>query len=629
MKKNHTVIFFFLLAVASYFSMVSAASYTLSVDADQKKGSWNKFYEKAVACDHMYTVISSAYGRNISNALKKAHDEAGFEYVRGHGILDDDVAVYSETNGTAVYSWTNLDKIYDSVVAAGMRPIVEISFMPGALASSSTAITNVWYNNYPGISCAPKDWTKWKDLIKALIAHLEERYGKEEVENNWFFELWNEPAWMYSCGGGDDGYIYLYDSTSVAIKAQDSLIKLGGPAESGGASSSAITSLLRYKKTMKYKVDFISYHRYANDDNTNYLSASVVNEFHKGIVDLCKSYSFSGLILNTEYGPSYTQGKWIHDNEMAASFAAKMIYLLNSNDTSSYPPPYSFGWWALSDIYEETDNRSASCAFSGCYGLLTRGDSSISQSWDVPKPAFNAFKLLHRLNTYKISCTGGTTSSPGVNAIATISENQDTVSVLVFNQEDDSLGNSATSDNVSLTISNIPFTKAKIEHWVVDKTHSNSFQTWVSLGKPSSPTSAQWTTIANAGALAHYDSVITDTTLSSGTYSKSFTQNYYSVGLIQIVNTNGSAIRQSKNYGSMKMQKISIKSDRRNIYLSIPDADDYSVKLFTTDGRIAASTKISGSGTHAIPMFKVANGTYMLECRGQSQRILKPIIIGK
>jgi len=629
MKKFKAGIIFGIIILAAEFSLVNATSYTLAVDAATQTGSWNRFYEKAVACDHMYTVISSAYGRNISNALKKAHDEAGFQYVRGHGILDDDVAVYSESNGTAVYSWTNLDKIYDSIIAAGMRPIVEISFMPKALAASATAVTNVWYNNYPGNSCAPKDWTKWKNLIKALIAHLEDRYGTEDVRNNWFFELWNEPAWMYSCGGGGTGYIYLYDSTSVAVKEQDSLIKFGGPAESGGNSSYEIEALLKNKKTKKCKVDFISYHRYANDDSVYYFSPSIVNDFHKAIIDQCNAYSFSGLILNTEYGPSYTQGKWLHDNEMAASFTAKMIYLLNSNDTATYPPPYCFSWWALSDIYEETNNTSASCAFSGCYGLLTRGDASISRSWDVAKPAFNAFKLLHRLETYKLSCTGGTTSSPGVNAIATISAKSDTVSVLVFNHEDDTLGNSATSTNVSLTISNIPFTKAKIEHWVVDKTHSNSYQKWVGMEKPSSPTSAQWDSIAAAADLAHYDSVITDTTIASKTYSKSFTQNCYSVGLIQITNVTGSAIRSNKNAVSMHVEKLNAAVAGKNICVTLPDAGNYNVRLFTTAGRQVASTRVSGIGAHSIPMFKVSGGTYMLECVGGAQKLVRPIVVGR
>jgi len=86
----------FMTGIISIYFPIQAIDYSINVNAGLKTGSWNKFYEKVVASDHIYTVISSAYGRNISNALKKAHAEAGFQYIRGHGILDDDVAVYSE-----------------------------------------------------------------------------------------------------------------------------------------------------------------------------------------------------------------------------------------------------------------------------------------------------------------------------------------------------------------------------------------------------------------------------------------------------------------------------------------------------------------------------------------------------
>ena len=75
-----------------------------------------------------------------------------------------------------------------------------------------------------------------------------------------------------------------------------------------------------------------------------------------------------------------------------------------------------------------------------------------------------------------------------------------------------------------------------MEHFVVDVNHSNSYQSWVGLGKPANPTAAQWMTIANAAQLAHYDSVA-NVTITGGTYTKTFTQNYYSVGLIQLTRT--------------------------------------------------------------------------------------------
>jgi xylan 1,4-beta-xylosidase len=616
------------MGVISFSSLSQAATYTISVNAGTKAGSWNRFYERAVASCHMYTVISSAYGRNISNALKKAHAEAGFQTVRGHGIFDDDVKVYSEdASGNAVYSWTNVDKIYDSITAAGMRPLAEISFMPNALASAQTHINSMWYNNVIGNWNAPKDWNKWKALVSAFITHLETRYGAAEVRNNWYFELWNEPSWMYGGGGGQSGYTRLYDSTAKAITATDPLVKLGGPAEGAGGSQSFIPTLIKHCKAANLKLDFVTYHDYANNNSGATIGTPGINTFHKGIVDACKAANFTGQILNTEWGATFTQGTTCLDNEQSASFIAKTIHMLNSNDTLAYPPPYTYGWWTLSDIYEETDNTGKTPAFSGCYGLMTRGVASIPQSWDVAKPSFNAFKLLHRLGAYKVSCTGGTTASPGVNAVATISATNDTVSVLVYSHIDATTGNSSTTDQVTLNLT-MPtgWTSARMEHVVVDINHSNSYQTWVGMGKPSNPTAAQWTTIANAAQLAHYDSVAT-VTITGGTYTKNFTQNYYSVGLIQLTRPGTSMVSTEKR--SVLFTKPDAVINGNDLHLNLPLLETYTVRLYSATGREVLERKISGKGTSVLSLAQLTGGVYLLECSGFGQKLVKTVIVGK
>src|SRR4029077_15864406 len=101
-----------------------AATVTLAVDAGASVGAWNRFYERTVAADHANTLLCTAYGRNIQNALRKAHIQAGFEYVRFHGLVNDDDAVYSEdAAGGPVYDWSSVDAVYDAIVAAGMRPL--------------------------------------------------------------------------------------------------------------------------------------------------------------------------------------------------------------------------------------------------------------------------------------------------------------------------------------------------------------------------------------------------------------------------------------------------------------------------------------------------------------------------
>ena len=140
-------------------SPVERPAVTLTVDAASPGAAWNRFYEGAVATDHANTILTGAWGRNAQDALKKGHDEAGFRYARFHGILNRDIGVYPDVapalaTETPDYHWTRFDQVYDAVVAAGMRPIVEISFTPPALASNATQLqAQLWYNGVsPNIS---------------------------------------------------------------------------------------------------------------------------------------------------------------------------------------------------------------------------------------------------------------------------------------------------------------------------------------------------------------------------------------------------------------------------------------------------------------------------------------------
>jgi xylan 1,4-beta-xylosidase len=618
MKKGKQMIIPFIMVLLLGFISAQAANYTLAVNAGTKGAAWNRFYERCVASCHAYTVLNSAYGRNISNALKKAHAEAGFQYLRCHGIMDADVGPY--VNATT-YNWANVDKIYDSVVAAGMRPEVEISFMPPALASGTSTL-GLWYNGVTANNQPPSNWTTYKTFITAFVTHLESRYGVTEVRNNWLFEIWNEPDWMYT---GLTAYLTLYDNTVQAIIAADPNVRVGGPAQSGPSSLGSISTLVNHCKTNNVKLDFVSWHRYANDNgySGSLCNANSINDFAKAIADQIKTLGFTGLNICDEWGPTYNTDRQ-RDDETSASFAAKTIHLLSSNGTT-YPPPYMFGFWTISDIYEEMNVGTQTAFREGNYGMLLKGAAGITQSYDVAKPIFNAFKLLHKLNAYTLTCTGGTTND-GVNACATISANNDTVSVLIYNHYNGGTANSGTSDNVSLTISGIAFTNARVEHFVVDKTHSNSYQTWVTMGKPAQPSATQWTTLANSAALAHYDSVAT-TTITGGTFSKTFTQNYYSVGLIQITNQN--AVKTIEDVKNIPTINTAIKAQKvgTNLLVSVPTQGQYTVQLFSTSGKKMLTVSGIGPGNNSIPLNKMATGSYLLKCSSAQSNLVMPVVV--
>jgi xylan 1,4-beta-xylosidase len=501
-----------------------AGDYQIVVDASQTGAAWSRFYEKGVACDHANTLLSTAYGRNAQAALKKGHDQAGFQYVRFHGILNDDIAVYSESNGTAVYDWTRFDQVYDAIVAAGMRPIVEISFTPSAMASTTKVQTALWYNNKsPNIS-KPKDWTKWEAFMAAIVQHLEGRYGADEIRSNWFFEVWNEPSWMYELG--DAGYNELYGHTAKGLAAGDPLVKIGGPAGSGGESPGMISGLVSYAKTNSYKLDFVSFHCYGNDGTNGYANANSMLTFYDSLSNTISSSKFTGLVINDEYGSSY-DAVVSRDNEVAASFIAKTVHLIGT--ASKAGPPYMYAWWTISDLYEEFNTGTATAFREGNFGLLLKGDASIPISFDVAKPAFNAFRLLHMMGDVRLTTTGGTTND-GVNAVATASRDSSAVQILVYNHVNGGAADSSTASQVKLTINNLPGTgNVNIRHYMLDRTHSNSYQSWVGMGKPSKPSQTQWTTLSNAAELCYYP-----TTATGNSWTVTYPQNIYGVSLITL-----------------------------------------------------------------------------------------------
>ena len=242
---------------------VGTPAVTLAVDGATTGAAWSRFYEGAVATDHANTILSSAWGRNAQSALKKGHDLAGFRYARFHGILNRDIAVYPAAapalaTETPAYDWTRFDQVYDAVIAAGMRPIVEISFTPPALASNTGQVQmQLWYGGVsPNISkpikpptadtTATPTWDHWHKFMADIVSHLEGRYGVDEVRDNWYFEVWNEATWMYGPGAG--GYNELYYNTALGLMQGDPLVKIGGPADSGGNSLNAIPSLIDFAK---------------------------------------------------------------------------------------------------------------------------------------------------------------------------------------------------------------------------------------------------------------------------------------------------------------------------------------------------------------------------------------------
>lgn len=333
------------------------------------------FWEHTVGSCHAPMALRSDW----QSQLRRCHDELGFRHVRFHGLLSDDVGTLIRHSETLLHSFFNADQIVDFLVSNGMRPFVELSFMPVALASGSKTVFRYGANVTP-----PRDYKQWAALIRKLTAHWVARYGVEEVRN-WFFEVWNEPNLKAFWTGTRQDYFKLYRYTVEAIKDVDEHLRVGGPAT---AKNEWIEEFLDYCERKKLPVDFVSTHHYPTDalgneeqDTETQLANSRRSILREQAQD-ARRRTRGRPLYYTEWNTSSNPRDPRHDEPYAAAFIVKTVM-----EASGLVEGYSF--WTFSDIFDE--NYFPSVPFHGGFGLLNLHG--------IPKPAYRAFELLHRLGT--------------------------------------------------------------------------------------------------------------------------------------------------------------------------------------------------------------------------------------
>ncbi len=203
------------------------------------------------------TAANEVIAAEFAAALEFARSDLGARLVRAHAILHDDNAVVRrDAAGRLHFDFSRVDAIYDQLLGLGLRPVVELSFMPAALAldPEQTVFT------YRGIISPPADWGEWRTLVTELTAHLVDRYGLYEV-TQWAFEVWNEPNLAVFWPGSQQDYLRLYAESALAVKSVDSRLRVGGPST---AAAEWIELLAEYTSDSDLPLDFISTHTYGN-----------------------------------------------------------------------------------------------------------------------------------------------------------------------------------------------------------------------------------------------------------------------------------------------------------------------------------------------------------------------------
>jgi len=364
----------------------------IAADVRQAKGPLNTMFNLCVGAGRANEGLRADWQRQLACVRR----ECGFRYVRFHGLLCDDMGVYSEDKeGHPVYNWQYIDELYDSLLAIGVRPFVELGFMPAALASGTQTI--FWWK---GNVTPPKDYQKWENLIRALVTHWTGRYGEAEVAT-WYFEVWNEPNlagfWIGDKQGKTDAefepiaraeYFKLYAVTARAVKTVSPRYRVGGPATAGNAW---IPETIEFCARNAAPLDFISTHHYAvtagyldvNGSAGTVLSPdreAMYREIRRSRAQIAASARPDLELHYTEWSTSYTPFDPIHDSYHSAAFILDKI-----KGTGS--AAQSMSYWTFTDIFEEAGPRTT--PFHGGFGLINYQG--------INKPAFFAYQFLHRL----------------------------------------------------------------------------------------------------------------------------------------------------------------------------------------------------------------------------------------
>ncbi|MBS3735372.1 MAG: beta-xylosidase [Phycisphaerae bacterium] len=453
--------------------------------------------------------------------LGRVTAECGFRYLRFHGLFHDDMFVYREVDGQAVYGFDYVDALFDAMLEIGIRPFVELGFCPGDLAVQRETV--FWWKAH---GSPPRDLARWCELVAATMNHWIDRYGAEEVRR-WYFEVWNEPNLGVFFAGTQEQYLELYKATAQTLKAIDPALRVGGPATSNfyprrdldaedvtvrqAATFEGVVDLygvpwqgvwirefLAYCAAEDLPVDFVSTHPYptdfALDGYGNYTGASrPVDSLRRDlrwVRNVMADSPYAGAEVHlTEWSSSPSPVDHTHDYLQAATYVVRSM--LDAADLAD-----SVSYWVFTDIFEEKGAPPG--LFHGGFGMVTRRG--------IVKPVFHAYRFLGALGDEQLA--------RGEWGIATREAQTGKLAALLYNYPatvatavpvsqptrdaaDETLA-TGTAQDVAVTVTNLP-AGAEVVVEILDTAHGDALSAWKAMGCPEAPSGAEEEALYAAG----------------------------------------------------------------------------------------------------------------------------------
>jgi xylan 1,4-beta-xylosidase len=482
-------------SAAASCAQSDSGSQTITVDTRAAGTPFPHFWEEIFGSGRAALSLRQSY-RDDLRTVKAVTD---FDAVRFHGIFMDDVGLYDPNAmtqnpgqtavavgpGLSPYNFSYIDQIYDGLLANHARPFVELSFMPKKMASDPAALHAFWYKQ--NVS-PPKDYGAWDGMISAFTQHLIDRYGIDEVAR-WRFEVWNEPNIDFWAGQPKQStYFELYDHTAFAIKKVSSRIRVGGPST---AQAAWVGAFLAHCKEKNVPVDFVSTHVYGNDTAKDVFGTNeqisrdrmvcrAVRKVHDEIAS--SPYPKTPLIFS-EYNASYANEPDVTDTVFMGPWLATTISQCDGlAEAMSY--------WSFSDVFEE--QGVVKTPFYGGFGLVAEDG--------IPKPALNAFAMLHQLGDQRLKVDSDS-------ALAT-RRRDGTIAIALWNYAPPygtgasytppPAGSGAGEKTFRVKLDGIA-AGASVQIWRLDADHGNVIKTYDGMGRPAFPTREQIVELRAAG----------------------------------------------------------------------------------------------------------------------------------
>ena len=424
--------------------------------------------------------------------------------------------------GKPVYNFTILDQIFDQYKTAGVRPMVELGFMPKDLATGKMDYEFPYPKTVSGaVQSPPKDYAMWGELCRRVVEHFVQRYGRAEVAT-WYFEVWNEPDINYWQGTPAD-YLKLYDYSVAAVRKALPNAIVGGPAATGPGSQRSITFLTNFLNHCAndksaatggpIPLDFISFHPKGSPrlvppgpGEAAHIRMGLQNEISaaaNGFHTVAASAKFHNLpIILSEADP-----------EGCAACSAKENPNNAYRNSPVYPTYTAAAMKALADLALQNKVNligMVTWAFEFEDKPYFEGFRTLSTN-NIDQPILNIFRMAGLLSGDRVSATttsevpaediakAGVRAQPDIDAFATNGAHE--AAVMLWNYHDEDLPVPATQVTVQITGIPAGVHKVLLDHFRIDDTHSDAYTVWVAMGSPQSPTPDQYAQLQAAGQL--------------------------------------------------------------------------------------------------------------------------------